>query len=173
LFIFSLDLSYQERNFSVRISSATVELERSDFTVLAGFARYIMPLSGSMRLTHTIDDGSILPEVNLEPFDVHYFNGEWQTVSNGACTDFNLMLAHGWDGDMKVLSDNQELVFSKQQLCCLYSLKPLSISFDGKNYDLLPDDTLCVEISEQSEHATLGVRGDGDGLAAIARAWKS
>ena len=52
IFIWPADASYAAREFSLRISSATVELEESDFTALPGVTRYIVPLQGGFTLTH-------------------------------------------------------------------------------------------------------------------------
>ena len=42
--------SYAQRNFGVRVSSATVECERSQFTALPGVERIILPLRGQLHL---------------------------------------------------------------------------------------------------------------------------
>ncbi|MDR1705524.1 MAG: HutD family protein [Clostridiales bacterium] len=50
LAVYPKESVYADRNFSVRVSTATVELEKSVFTALPGFTRLIMPLSGNMKL---------------------------------------------------------------------------------------------------------------------------
>lgn len=84
------DAVYADRTFGWRISSATVELEESDFTPLPDYDRFIAPLKGEMRLWH--DGGS---EITLEPCHIHFFDGGSATYSVGKCTDFNLMLRKG------------------------------------------------------------------------------
>ncbi len=81
---------YAERAFLWRLSSATVELESSDFTPLPDYTRLISVLRGTMRLRH---DGG--PEIVLGPYEVHSFDGGAATHSEGRCTDFNLMLRKG------------------------------------------------------------------------------
>ena len=81
---------YADRKFLWRISSATVELETSEFTALPDYERLIAPIRGEMILSHNGGE-----EILLRPYDVHRFDGADLTVSKGKCTDFNLMLRKG------------------------------------------------------------------------------
>lgn len=81
---------YADRDFLWRLSSATVELEESDFTPLPDYMRLISVLQGEMRLSH---DGA--PMIRLQPYVVHSFDGGIPTHSEGRCVDFNLMLRKG------------------------------------------------------------------------------
>lgn len=51
-YLFPRDGSYKERRFDLRISSATVDLEASDFTLLPDYQRIITPLEGGFTLTY-------------------------------------------------------------------------------------------------------------------------
>ena len=81
---------YADRDFLWRLSSATVELERSDFTVLPDYMRLIATLRGEITLRH--NGGA---PIRLRPFEVHAFDGADETACFGRCTDFNLMLRKG------------------------------------------------------------------------------
>ena len=81
---------YGRRDFSCRVSSATVDLDSSTFTALPDYDRLIAPLEGTVTLTH---DGSA-PFI-LSPYQVHAFDGGSKTISFGRCRDFNLMLRKG------------------------------------------------------------------------------
>lgn len=81
---------YADRDFLWRISSATVELDESDFTSLPDYRRFISTTRGDMILSH--NGGA---ELMLHPGDVHEFDGGDATHSRGRCTDFNLMLRKG------------------------------------------------------------------------------
>ena len=81
---------YGDRDFLWRLSSATVDLDESDFTPLPDYHRLIAPLKGEMVLTH--DGGA---PVALQPYQVHAFDGGADTHSEGRCVDFNLMLRKG------------------------------------------------------------------------------
>jgi environmental stress-induced protein Ves len=88
LFIFPLAAEYGLRNFQFRLSTATVEADKSDFTRLTGFYRKIVVLSGNIILSHENHYSR-----KLNKFDVDEFEGDWKTSSVGKCTDFNLMTA--------------------------------------------------------------------------------
>ena len=88
LFIYPPTANYQARNFQFRLSSATVEVEKSDFTALPGFSRKLMILAGKITINH---EGHYSKQ--LHKFDVDAFEGDWKTSSVGKCTDFNLMTA--------------------------------------------------------------------------------
>lgn len=90
IYIAPAGASYGDRDFLWRVSSATVELEESDFTVLADYDRWITTLAGNITLTH--NGGT---PVKLAPFEVHRFDGGADTHCLGRCTDFNLMLRKG------------------------------------------------------------------------------
>ena len=98
LYIYPQDSGYAKRNFLLRISSATVECERSEFTSLPQVERIILPLSGSLHLFY---EGH--GEKKLEPFEQDRFDGGWKTVSVGKATDFNVMLREGTQAQVRLL----------------------------------------------------------------------
>ena len=73
LYIYPQGSEYAKRNFLLRISSATVECERSEFTSLPQVERIILPLSGSLHLFY---EGH--GEKKLEPFEQDRFDGGWK-----------------------------------------------------------------------------------------------
>ena len=81
---------YADRDFLWRVSSATVDLEASDFTPLPDYDRLIATLQGEIVLTHNGGE-----PLRLRPLEVHAFSGADATHSVGRCTDFNLMLRRG------------------------------------------------------------------------------
>lgn len=84
---------YAKRDFSYRVSSATVDLEESTFSDLPMVNRYITTIKGSMKLEHLSPmTNKKMQEITLEPFDVHFFDGGLKTVSYGKVQDFNLMI---------------------------------------------------------------------------------
>lgn len=98
LYIYPEDAVYKEGNFQCRISSATVEVEQSDFTSLPGVKRYLSIFQGHLDMVHGEEK-----KVSLEPFQVDCFDGGIPTVSFGQVVDFNLMLKNGADGKMETL----------------------------------------------------------------------
>ena len=81
---------YADRKFLWRISSATVELETSEFTALPDYERLIAPIRGEMILSHNGGE-----EILLRPFDVHRFDGADLTLSQGQGTELNLRPRNG------------------------------------------------------------------------------
>lgn len=69
--------SYPDRTFDFRLSTATVEVEKSNFTDLTGYHRILMPLNASIRLTHHHK------EVVLNPFQSYFFDGEILYLAKG------------------------------------------------------------------------------------------
>lgn len=98
LYIFPPTSNYQKRDFDFRISSAKVEVEKSEFTPLKGFSRQLMLLEGSLQIDHKSHHS-----ITLKPFQKDIFEGDWQTSALGTCTDFNLMLNRSTSGDISSL----------------------------------------------------------------------
>lgn len=135
LFIWPEDADYAARRFQLRVSSAVVELEESDFTPLAGVTRYITPLTGGFTLTHP----GCAPVV-MAPLDAPYrFSGETPTHCVGKAADFNLMLK-GTQGHMAICRQTW-------QICpgfnCLYALEKTQIALEA-GYTLQPGELLVV-----------------------------
>ena len=81
---------YADRDFLWRLSSATVELDHSDFTPLPDYNRFLAVLDGEIKLK--IDSGEPFP---LAPGRVVEFDGGVPVESWGQCVDFNLMVRKG------------------------------------------------------------------------------
>lgn len=86
VYIFPEGSSYAERNFKIRFSTATVEVETSQFTSLPGYFRRLMVLEGALKLEHQNQHHCV-----LQKFEEDHFLGEWTTVSYGKAIDFNAM----------------------------------------------------------------------------------
>lgn len=98
LYIYPTDSVYKRMDFSFRLSTATVEIESSEFTSLPGVSRTLMVLEGEMYLEHE-GQHSIL----LHPFEQDHFKGDWTTRSRGKCVDFNLMTRSGTSGNLSTV----------------------------------------------------------------------
>jgi len=90
LCIYPENSEYQERSFTWRISSATVDLETSKFTILSDYDRIIMILKGKLFLNH-----GDLHSITLNELEQYKFDGNANTDSIGKVTDFNLMMRKG------------------------------------------------------------------------------
>lgn len=98
---------YADRNFIWRLSSATVDVEESDFTSLPDYNRILAVLNGEVVLAY---EG--IRTVKLKRLEYDYFDGAYNTKSYGKITDYNLMTRKGYNGKLEVLelaNENQTL----------------------------------------------------------------
>ncbi len=136
LFLWPENGSYADRNFTLRISSATVNVPESAFTALPGVYRYITPLSGSFTLTHP---GK--PPVFMGPMAEPYgFSGGEKTHCVGLATDFNLMLK-GVAGSMTLAGEKQTLIPGFHGL---YAPQGARIRLEEEVYTLAAGELLTV-----------------------------
>lgn len=95
---------YAGRDFLWRLSSATVELDHSDFTPLPDYHRFLAVLEGEIKLK--INGDQPFP---LAPGRVVEFDGGVPVESWGQCVDFNLMVRKGQgQGAVSALTGNCE-----------------------------------------------------------------
>lgn len=145
LFVYPENSSYAKGNFKVRISSATVELEQSTFTKLAGVSRFITPLNGGLTITHDVENFK-----NLVPFEIYKFDGGLPTTSYGKVNDFNLMLANGANGELcsfHILENEVfEIPINKEVLNILYSYDGFCrIHIDKDELKLSPNEMIVIK----------------------------
>ncbi len=148
--------NYAERRFDFRISSATVDLEESDFTPLANVKRYLTILKGEMDLTFRETEER---KVNLKPYEVVEFSGDVPTHSVGRAKDFNLMLK-GREGVMETFSGggfSLEIPMNTQVF--VYSVGEWTGFINGEEVFVNSEDTL--HLSASSEKVSLQVLGKG------------
>jgi len=148
LLIYPSDSSYSERSFKWRISSAEVEASESTFTRLPGITRHIMVTDGQMLLDHQNQYKKV-----LEPFQQDVFMGDWKTVSHGKAIDFNLMLAVGFTGSLRVYfleeGEQIDLILNrgslKQVTNVFYALNgSLEIAVDEQKFNIERKDLLHI-----------------------------
>jgi len=114
LFIHPPTANYTTGDFNFRISSATVEVEESNFTMLLEVSRQLMVLSGSITVSHKDHH-----QVQLNKNDVDSFDGNWETSAIGICVDFNLMLKGNTKGKISSVtkSANESVNFQLDSNC--------------------------------------------------------
>ena len=136
VFIWPQGASYAAREFQCRISSATVELEESDFTPLPGVMRYIVPLQGGFTLTHPGKSPVVMGPLT-EPYR---FSGEIATHCVGRATDFNLMLK-GVDGKMDICRETAPI---QPGITCLYAPEGCEVTISGETHRLAAGESLLI-----------------------------
>lgn len=120
IFIYPPQAEYAKRDFLLRISSATVDLEKSNFTVLPNIQRFISPLTGDLKISHNETYFT-----KLKPYEIYAFDGGAKTISEGKVRDFNVMVQEGIDASVKnfFLNASSALKFSiaKNEIGWLFS----------------------------------------------------
>lgn len=111
LYIYPENGDYSKREFLFRLSIAVTEAEDSVFTKLYQVNRVISILKGKMELSHKGHHNVV-----LLPYEIDRFNGEWDTVSKGKVTDFNLMLKN-CKGDFffKEFDGKEKITFNEEE----------------------------------------------------------
>lgn len=122
LFIYPEEAEYSERNFDFRISTATVEVEESNFTQLPGYKRILMILQGELFIEHKNQHSKILHQ-----YDCDEFFGSWETKAKGKVVDFNLMMKEGLNGSLSVVmideNSNTTYQYNENKFIGLYVLE--------------------------------------------------
>lgn len=100
LFLFPSESVFAERNFDFRISTATIDIEESDFTPLPDYNRLLAVLEGNFEVIH---QGKYAKK--LTQFETDRFHGSWETKSKGKVRDFNV-----------IFNDNFDLQFTHREI---------------------------------------------------------
>ena len=137
LFLSPKEGSYPALTFDFRLSTATVEVEKSDFTDLSGYHRILMPLNASIRLNH------LEQEVVLNPFQSYFFDGGDPVSSQGTCQDFNLIYKPSYQGHMSAISPH-ESVSSQSRYQFIYALSSLTLEWGKEHTKVLQAHELLV-----------------------------
>lgn len=115
------DASLQERNFDLRISSATIDLERSEFSDFTGYRRYLMKLEGDITLL--IDEKSI----TIKDDEAFEFMGDEKviSISKEPSRDFNVIIKKDKKADISI-EENKKLNTNKGEY--IFSLEKAKIN---------------------------------------------
>lgn len=122
LFIYPEDSVYSERNFDFRISTATVEVEESNFTQILGYKRILMILQGKLFIEHKNQHSK-----TLHQYECDEFLGAWETKGKGKVVDFNLMMKVGWNGSLSIdeitSNSSKSYLYNENKFIGLYLLE--------------------------------------------------
>ena len=162
---------YADRDFDWRLSTAEVNDEKSTFTPLPDYHRFLTIRKGSLRLKHDEGDWYTIGEG-----DVAEFEGGSLTESEGVVTDYNLMVRKGKVSgslDTEFLDDSETLFMSavkKGEVNAIYLSRGgmISVFCDGKKAaelsegDLLifDEDDFAVDVFATAEGDTYIIRAD-------------
>ncbi len=166
--IYPEDAIYSERDFKWRLSSAKVEVDESDFTLLPGIDRIIMIIEGQLTLEHEGHHKSV-----LKPFDQDYFSGSWKTKSYGRVIDFNLMTGEGFEGSLEAIhmlkDKTKKITFEKelnklsnetQAIYCVYGQTRIDMA-NNETYRLNEGDIILITIKDDSCQQDFTIHNEG------------
>lgn len=106
LFIYPENANSYAQNFLFKVASATVDLEKSNFTVFQNHDRIIMTLDNKLELVHNNSQ-----KIVLNKYEPYAFDGSANTISCGKVRDFNLIMQKNkCYGDATALSINRNSI---------------------------------------------------------------
>lgn len=164
LAIFPEDSVYLQRNFIWRLSTATCDLEESDFSRLPDFDRILMVLKGNVVLAHQDVRVAKLNELEQDSFD-----GGYKTKSFGKITDYNLMIKKGNRGALEAITLSSESTGLECEKDADYNLHTIALyvrdgfctaDINGETMMLMPGYQLVIDL-EAGEKPALSVMGEG------------
>ncbi len=144
LFIYPADSSYQAQDFSIRISTASIESSPSVFTQLPRTQRKLMVLQGALFITHPGRYHTL-----LLPYDTDAFEGNWNTESKGTGEDYNVMTRGNLSSNLGAV----ELAAGHQHSVCIQAHSLLTHFFVYKGHVLFSTGDAQIEIGEGTSFA--------------------
>ncbi|QOR35391.1 HutD family protein [Clostridium sp. 'deep sea'] len=155
---------YSKRDFWWRISSATVDVEQSDFTILPNINRIILSLNNTLTLQHESNN-----PIHLQPFKPYSFKGSINTKSFSKVKDFNLMYTDNCEGKVEVLEVKDTKLtdlklkylsgFNNTSVVLYCAVGKVEINFIGSEpLTLHEGDVMMVNLNEETDSVNMIIR---------------
>ncbi|XOV66788.1 MAG: HutD family protein [Fluviicola sp.] len=109
LLIYPEGSSFNNGNFEMRISIATVEQDATTFTPLKDTYRTLLVLEGTQALDHQGAHSS-----KLKALEQDSFSGNWTTYCRGKSTNFNVMTKSSKRAEINVKNYNKNEIWSNE-----------------------------------------------------------
>ena len=115
---------FSDKDFLWRISSATFTTTQSVFSDFSGYQRYLLPLRGSLRLSH-----ERLFARELAAYEPAYFDGAWPTASENTpdCIDYNFIVKNGTPALLQVLQEGETHLVKTAAMVTCFSVDDMVI----------------------------------------------
>lgn len=156
LYIFPEKSSYLEKNFDFRFSFATVDIKLSKFTSLPGYKRILMPLSNPIEL----DNGK--QETTIQVGNTYEFDGGVPITSKGISTDVNLMLNHGFDGQISLIGEENKIIKTSMNYIGVFNLgSEIELELKKQKLVLLSKDCVIID-NANSDNLDINLNVVGD-----------
>lgn len=142
------DASLQERNFDLRISSATIDLERSEFSDFTGYRRYLMKLEGDITLF--IDDKTII----IKGDEAFEFMGDEKviSISKEPSRDFNVIIKKDKKADISIKENEKLNTKSGEYIFSLEKAKINDIDVDKYSLYEIDDNDETIDLQGKFIH---------------------
>ncbi|NEW66802.1 hypothetical protein GMA06_07250 [Granulicatella sp. zg-84] len=125
---------FEVGEFDYRVSSATINLEKTVFTSLPNYNRIIMPIQQTLTLQHPdISQKKIV----LQSFEIYFFNGDMKTVSYGKCVDFNVIYKPTYKSEVGVYNAKDVSVLKKGIVYILFAIQDIQLTFYKNGKDMV------------------------------------
>ncbi|NLD10437.1 MAG: HutD family protein [Clostridiales bacterium] len=164
LSIYPADGSYLDRTFVWRLSSATCDLEESNFSKLPDYDRVLVVLKGQVVLAHEDVRAARLSELEQDRF-----SGAYKTKSFGKITDYNLMVRKGNEGFLDVIDLTEEVMTPEVESYPAFQLATqaffvrdgyATVTINGKTVMVQEDQQLVINY-DQRETVKVSIMGQG------------
>jgi len=142
LAIYPKEASYKDRNFLLRISTAKIKTEASEFTKLKGISRKLMILNGEINIEHKNHYSK-----TLKKFDQDSFEGDWDTKSFGKAVDFNLMINGNAKAQIEAKTIQEKKVITEYyEFTGIYCYQgELKVNLNDSEFELYGGDFLLIQ----------------------------
>ncbi len=152
LFIWPKGAVLADRDFKFRISSAVFTGTRSSFSDFSGYQRFILPLQGTLKLTH---EG--LYQRELAKNEAEYFDGSWSTLCENSldCRDYNFIVRSDSTALLQILNQGASFECQGKTILTAYSVEPFTLDTEGDGKRSQSGDTLYVLETENGAKVTI------------------
>ena len=136
---------FSDRNFDFRFSTASIDVENSDFTSLPNYHRILAILDGKLEISH---EGKYTKM--LQQFEIDKFHGSWKTSSKGKVRDFNVIFSNQFEVKFTYETVNQKFNLSKNGDFLFLLILNESIEIEDlelNKYDLLEIDENTITLN--------------------------
>lgn len=136
-FIYPPEGDYKQKDFDLRISSATIETLPSNFTKFDGFRRYLVMLDNELKINHNLESKT------YKQNKLFVFNSADDIVSHSQGSDFNLMLRN--DIQDEVVELRTFPFITKCNFVFVFALEAMDIRVNAGIYKLEKGNCLLVQ----------------------------
>lgn len=139
LYISPASASLKERNFDFRISSASFDVEESEFSDFTGYERIICPLEKNLKMFIKNK------EVFLHSLEIYKFKGDEKVRAENEknLRDFNLIYKEGMDMDMRIEKKIKFIPSFEYFIYTLAGVKIDGIEIEKNKFVRIEDEKFC------------------------------